>query len=89
MTNDAARQAKMTVLDELLATDPATLTFDKSYESAGGSGDCLEVAKVPGKGYLLRHSILTDRLIPLTEGEYTAYVRGVQNGQSSLLPDSL
>ncbi|MGY3682036.1 hypothetical protein [Streptomyces sp. TE33382] len=86
---DEALKAKKTVLGELLATDLSKLTFTKSQESAGGSGDCLEVAKVPGKGYLLRHSILTDHLIPLTEGEYTAYCKGIQNGQKNILADGL
>ncbi|WP_328749336.1 MULTISPECIES: hypothetical protein [unclassified Streptomyces] len=86
---EEARTAKMATLEELLAIDPTTLTFDKSYESAGGSGDCLEVAKVPGKGYLLRHSILTDHVIPLTEGEYVAYCKGIQASQESIVASGL
>lgn len=86
---EEARRIKERTLKELLATDPATLTFSKSEASTGGSGDCLEVAKVPGKGFLLRHSILTDHIIPLTESEYVAYCKGVQGGQHNLLPDNL
>ncbi|MGW3272270.1 DUF397 domain-containing protein [Streptomyces kronopolitis] len=88
MTKEA-RTAKLATLEQLLAIDATTLMFTKSEASAGGSGDCLEVAKVPGKGYLLRHSILTDHVIPLTEGEYTAYCQGIQNGQQSILADGL
>ncbi|OON75934.1 DUF397 domain-containing protein [Streptomyces tsukubensis] len=86
---DEALKAKKALLNEMLDVDQSTLAFIKSEASAGGSGDCLEVAKVQGKGYLLRHSILTDHLIPLTESEYVAYCKGVRAGQESLLPDSL
>ncbi|WP_405938370.1 DUF397 domain-containing protein [Streptomyces sp. NBC_00726] len=83
---DEARNAKLKVLQELDAIPDDHLSFEKSEASTGGSGDCLEVAKVPGKGYVLRHSILKNRRIPLTESEYAAYVAGVRAGQPGLMP---
>ncbi|MFE7119493.1 hypothetical protein ACFU99_29165 [Streptomyces sp. NPDC057654] len=41
---------------------------------------------MPGLGYVLRHSILTQHIIPLTDSEYDAYVKGVQAGQPGLVP---
>jgi hypothetical protein len=86
---EESHEAKRRTLDELLAIDRSTLTFEKSEQSIGGSGDCLEVAKVPGKGYLLRHSILQDHVIPLTEGEYIAYCKGIQAGQEGIVADGV
>lgn len=77
---------KMQTLNSLLEQDQAGLEWTKSQFSGGGAGDCLEVAKVEGKGYLLRHSILNDHVIPLTDSEYEAYVKGVKAGQPGLTP---
>ncbi|WP_443079275.1 DUF397 domain-containing protein [Streptomyces sp. NBC_01498] len=58
----------------------------KSSLSGGTGQDCLEVARVPGLGWVLRHSVLTEHRIPLTEAEYDAYVGGVRAGESGLVP---
>lgn len=79
----------MKTLEALLAADLSEAEWTKSEFSGGTGNDCLEVTRVQGLGYLLRHSVLTDRLIPLTESEYVAYCKGVQAGQENLLPDSL
>ncbi|MGW3763087.1 DUF397 domain-containing protein [Streptomyces sp. NPDC005131] len=85
MTEDA-RVAKMNTLRDLLATDLTDAQWTKSEFSTGGSNDCLEATQVEGLGWVLRHSILTDHLIPLTDSEYNAYVRGIQAGQPGLVP---
>jgi hypothetical protein len=86
---DSNRRAdeKLAVLEALLAHDLSKVEWTKSAASGGGSGDCLEAAHVPEKGgWILRHSILRDRIIPLTESEYAAYVAGVKVGQPGLVP---
>lgn len=60
--------------------------FVKSTFSGGTGNDCLEVAKVEGHGYVLRHSVRKDHIIPLTRSEYEAYVNGVRAGEPDLLP---
>ncbi|MFB7512855.1 DUF397 domain-containing protein [Streptomyces sp. NPDC056144] len=87
MTTESARTDKMNTLAAIAAYDMSGVQWTKSLFSHGsGSGDCLEVAEIPGLGYALRHSILTDRIIPLTQAEYVAYVNGVQAGQPGLVP---
>jgi hypothetical protein len=76
----------MATLQGILEHDLTDAQWTKSLYSSGGTGDCLEVSKIPGKGYLLRHSILKGHVIPLTESEYVAYIQGVQAGQSGLVP---
>ncbi|MFF1693101.1 DUF397 domain-containing protein [Streptomyces sp. NPDC058257] len=83
---EETRRAKIETLQAIMDHDLTDAEWTKSSFSGGGSGDCLEVTEVPGKGYLLRHSILTDLKIPLTETEYVAYVAGVQAGQPGLVP---
>lgn len=84
---EESRQAKLATLRALMDHDLSTVRWEKSSFSSGGSGDCLEAAHVPEKGgWLLRHSILTDHVIPLTDSEYIAYVEGVKAGQSGLVP---
>jgi hypothetical protein len=83
---EETRQTKVKALQAIMAHDLTDAQWTKSEFSGGGSGDCLEVAEIPGKGYMLRHSVLTDLKIPLTESEYAAYVAGVQAGQRGLVP---
>ncbi|MFJ4739100.1 DUF397 domain-containing protein [Streptomyces sp. NPDC088775] len=83
---DEARLAKMNTLRDLLAADLTDARWTKSDFSGGGSNDCLEATRVEGKGWVLRHSILTDHLIPLTDSEYNAYVAGVKANQPGLVP---
>ncbi|KDQ66809.1 DUF397 domain-containing protein [Streptomyces halstedii] len=83
---DEARLAKMNTLRELLATDLTGAQWTKSQFSGGAPNDCLEATHVEGMGWVLRHSVLTDHLIPLTESEYSAYVAGVKAGQPGLVP---
>jgi hypothetical protein len=77
---------KMKTLEALLAADLSEAEWAKSTFSGGTGNDCLEVTHVTGLGYVLRHSILKNHLIPLTESEYTAYVQGVQAGEPGLTP---
>lgn len=86
---EETRQGKLATLQEILETDLSNAEWTKSRFSGGAVGDCLEVAAIPGKGYILRHSILTDHVIPLTEAEYVAHCRGVQANQDGLVPDNL
>jgi hypothetical protein len=79
---------KKKILEALLAADLSEAEWTKSTFSGGTGNDCLEVARVEGLGYVLRHSILTQHIIPLTDSEYDAYVRGVQAGQPGLTPRS-
>lgn len=87
MTHEDARTDKLNTLRAIEAYDMSGVQWTKSsFSGGGGSGDCLEVAEIPGLGYALRHSILTDRVIPLTESEYVAYVNGVKADQPGLVP---
>jgi Domain of unknown function (DUF397) len=86
---DASRQGKLTTLSDIVNSAQDELIWTKSrFSGGGGSGDCLEVAKVAG-GYLLRHSVLRDKVVPLTEAEYAAFCRGVQAHQPGLVPGDL
>jgi hypothetical protein len=76
----------MRTLEALLAADLSDAVWTKSSFSGGTAQDCLEVTRVHGLGYVLRHSILTEHMIPLTDAEYVAYVKGVQADQSGLVP---
>ncbi|MFJ3900677.1 DUF397 domain-containing protein [Streptomyces sp. NPDC090025] len=87
MTHEDARTDKLSILRAIKAYDMSGVQWTKSsFSGGGGSGDCLEVARIPGLGYALRHSILTDHVIPLTDGEYAAYVDGVKADQPGLVP---
>ncbi|MFM9446243.1 DUF397 domain-containing protein [Streptomyces acidiscabies] len=78
---------KLAVLNALLDQDLSDVEWTKSEFSGTGSGDCLEAAHFPeAGGWVLRHSILTHLVIPLTESEYAAYTKGVQAGQPGLVP---
>ncbi|MET8828947.1 DUF397 domain-containing protein [Streptomyces sp. NPDC004610] len=89
MTDTTRRNEKLAVLEALLTHDLSHAKWTKSASSVGGSGDCLEATHIPEKGgWILRHSILTHHIIPLTESEYAAYVAGVQAGQPGLIPDA-
>lgn len=84
---EEARRAKLQTLEELLAHDLTGAEWTKSTFSGGGSGDCLEVTHVPEKGgWVLRHSVLTHIVMPLTEAEYRAYCDGVKANQTGLVP---
>ena len=84
---EEARQAKLATLQGLLEHDLTDAKWTKSEFSTGGSNDCLEATHVPEKGgWVLRHSILTSHVIPLTETEYKAYCDGVKAGQPNLVP---
>ncbi|MDV9174124.1 hypothetical protein R6V09_28955 [Streptomyces sp. W16] len=80
---------KMKVLEALLAADLSDAEWTKSDFSGGTAQDCLEITRVEGLGYVLRHSILTDHIIPLTDSEYLRYCQGVQAGQPKLVADGL
>ena len=84
-----SRQAKLATLQGILDTDLSQAEWTKSSFSGGGSGDCLEVTAIPGKGYMLRHSILKDKMIPLTEAEYIAHCKGVKANENGLVPPTL
>ncbi|MQY11382.1 hypothetical protein SRB5_14980 [Streptomyces sp. RB5] len=77
---------KMKTLKALLAADLSGAVWTKSAFSGSTGHDCLEVTRVEGLGYVLRHSVLTDHRIPLTESEYVAYCEGVRAGQTGLVP---
>ncbi|MCT2594489.1 DUF397 domain-containing protein [Streptomyces sp. N2-109] len=77
---------KIKTLEALLAADLSEAEWTKSTFSGGSPNDCLEVTRVKGLGYVLRHSVLKDRIIPLTDSEYDAYCRGVQDNQPGLIP---
>lgn len=79
----------MRTLEALLAADLSDAVWTKSNFSGGTAQDCLEVTRVVGLGYVLRHSILTERKIPLTDAEYLKYCQGVQAGQPNLVADGL
>lgn len=84
---EETRQAKLETLNGLLAHDLTNAEWTKSQFSGGGSGDCLEATHVPEKGgWVLRHSILTHLVIPLTEAEYRAHCDGVKVNQPGLVP---
>ncbi|MFJ1595358.1 DUF397 domain-containing protein [Streptomyces sp. NPDC088261] len=72
-------------LRKLIAQDLTAVKWTKSALSAGGTGDCLEVARVDG-GWILRSTVLPECVIPLTNSEYEAYVGGVRAGQPGLVP---
>ncbi|MFE2539024.1 DUF397 domain-containing protein [Actinacidiphila glaucinigra] len=77
---------KAAALKMLMDQDLTGAVWTKSALSgAGGSSDCLEATQIDG-GWVLRHSINTDQKIWLTDGEYTAFVGGVQNQQPGLVP---
>ncbi|MFF8283316.1 DUF397 domain-containing protein [Streptomyces albus] len=77
---------KMKILDALMTADLSKAEWTKSEFSGGTGQDCLEVTRVEGLGYVLRHSILKDHMIPLTDSEYAAYCQGVQARQPGLVP---
>lgn len=78
---------KLTVLNALLEQDLSSAEWTKSEFSGSAPDDCLEAAHFPELGgWVLRHSILTHLMIPLTESEYAAYTQGVQAGQPGLVP---
>ncbi|MFI1868282.1 DUF397 domain-containing protein [Streptomyces jumonjinensis] len=84
---EEARQAKLATLQALLEHDLSNAKWEKSLFSSGGSGDCLEVTHVPEVGgWIMRHSILTGHLIPLTDAEYKKYCLAVQAKQPGLVP---
>lgn len=60
--------------------------WHKSSYSGGTGQDCLEATRVEGLGWVLRHSILTQYKIPLTESEYLAFVNGVRDSEQGLVP---
>ena len=77
---------KEETLKALLAADLTGADWTKSSFSGSTGQDCLEATRVDGLGWVLRHSILTNHVIPLTDSEYEAYVKGVQAGQPGLVP---
>ncbi|MFJ6510582.1 DUF397 domain-containing protein [Streptomyces sp. NPDC091406] len=77
---------KEETLKALLAADLTDARWTKSSFSGGTGQDCLEATRVDGLGWVLRHSILTDHMIPLTDGEYVAYCAGVKAGEPGLVP---
>ena len=80
---------KLATPNALLAHDLSDAQWTKSESSTASDDDCLEATHVPELGgWVLRHSILTHLMIPLTESEYAAYTQGVQAGQPGLVPGS-
>lgn len=77
---------KEETLKALLAADLTNAEWTKSAASGNTAQDCLEATRVEGLGWVLRHSILTSHMIPLTDSEYLAYVKGVQANQPGLVP---
>lgn len=77
---------KEETLKALLAHDLTDAAWTKSSFSGGTANDCLEATRVPGLGWMLRHSILTEHMIPLTDSEYEAYVKGVKADEPGLVP---
>ncbi|MGW5820612.1 DUF397 domain-containing protein [Streptomyces noursei] len=77
---------KEETLKALLATDLTGAEWTKSSFSGGTGQDCLEVTRVAGLGWVLRHSILTDHIIPLTDAEYLAHCNGVKANEPGLVP---
>ncbi|MET9360410.1 DUF397 domain-containing protein [Streptomyces sp. NPDC006632] len=77
---------KEETLKALLATDLTDAQWTKSSFSGGTGQDCLQATRVEGLGWMLRHSILKDHMIPLTDSEYEAYCAGVQAGEPGLVP---
>lgn len=72
--------------EKLMSQSVSEEAFTKSALSGGGTGaECLEVAKLDG-GWVLRDSKNRDHRIWLTDGEYTAFVGGVQANQQGLVP---
>ncbi|MER5974066.1 DUF397 domain-containing protein [Streptomyces sp. NPDC002055] len=80
-------EIKKQTLKALLAADLSEVKWTKSEFSGGSPNDCLEVTRVEGLGWVLRHSILKEHLIPLTDSEYVAYIKGVDARQPGLTPD--
>ncbi|MFC9505433.1 DUF397 domain-containing protein [Streptomyces sp. NPDC057002] len=77
---------KEQALKALMDQDLTGAAWTKSELSGGGgTGDCLEVARLEG-GWVLRHSINQEQKIWLTDGEYNAFVGGVQADQPGLVP---
>ncbi|MFE9458986.1 DUF397 domain-containing protein [Streptomyces californicus] len=64
---------------------PAARWTKSSFSGETGQ-DCLEATRVDGLGWVLRHSILTDHMIPLTDGGYVAYCSGVKADEPGLVP---
>ncbi|MFI1188795.1 DUF397 domain-containing protein [Streptomyces californicus] len=77
---------KEETLKALLAADLTDARWTKSSFSGGTGQDCLEATRVDGLGWVLRHSVLTDHMIPLTDGEYAAYCSGVKADEPGLVP---
>lgn len=77
---------KEETLKALLATDLTDAEWTKSSFSGGTGQDCLEVTRVTGLGWVLRHSILKDHVIPLTDAEYLAHCNGVKADEPGLVP---
>jgi hypothetical protein len=77
--------SKKEALQVLLTQDLSEAVWHKSALSGSTGQDCLEVARLDG-GWMLRSSVLPDRMIPLTDSEYEAYVGGVRAGQPGLVP---
>jgi hypothetical protein len=68
-----------------MAQNVADEAFTKSEASAGGSNDCLEVAKIDG-GWVLRDSTNHASKIYLFDSEYNAFLEGVKANQPGLVP---
>lgn len=77
---------KEETLKALLATDLTDAQWTKSSFSGSTGQDCLEATRVDGLGWVLRHSILNDQMIPLTDSEYAAFCAGVKAGEPGLVP---
>ena len=63
-------------------TDPTSLAWRKASSSNGNGGDCVEVADLPGGGWLVRDT--KDRTRPplhCTDAAWHAFVEGVRAGE--------
>jgi Domain of unknown function (DUF397) len=61
---------------------PDDLTWRKSSFSSGSGGNCVEVAKLPDDGRVLRNSKDPDGpAVSYTAAEWDAFLRGVKGGE--------
>ncbi|MEU6479487.1 DUF397 domain-containing protein [Streptomyces sp. NPDC047017] len=84
---DASRADKLATLNSLLEHDRTGLTWTKSARSSAGANDCVEVVRVSEKGgWLVRNSNMPDKVLAFTDSEYAAFIGGVTDGQTGLVP---
>ncbi|MFI7083903.1 DUF397 domain-containing protein [Streptomyces anulatus] len=82
---DTPQADKLAALNAMLSNVPTDLQWNTPAASTGGTGDCLETARVEG-GWLVRNSNMPDRLLPFTDSEWEAFGKAVLDGQRGFAP---